>query len=208
MRWIREALDNLIRVVRKVREVGFLYSLNLLVQRLVPVRMFSMTSLVIMNFQTRNARIESPVGHWATANELSVLTQFGHTERTVLDRLASGDRAWVYTESGRLLGYCWFTARRYIDDASGLEFPARLNEVWLYDAMVDREQRGRGIYPRILSSAARQLGTEGTSAIGIIVDKLNRNSIRAHAVGGAVVRQQVRALTILGRRYDHRSETE
>ena len=205
MRWIREAFDDLTRFVRKVREVGFLYSGSLLLQRVIPAQILSTSSLVILHLPTRSTRNEASVGRWATEADVSLLMQFGHSEATVLDRLASRDRAWIFTESGRLLGYCWFTKRAYRDEGSAFEFPARANEVWLYDAMVDRAQRGRGIYPRILSSAASQLGAEGTTGIWIIVETLNRNSIRSHEAGGAVVRQRARALTILGRRFERRS---
>lgn len=188
------------RVIGKIREVGLRYAFVLLVARFVPPRILSTNRIVVLHLPTAEARLDRPIGRWAGPGDLDLLTGFGHAKSTLVDRFARGDRAWIEVGGEGLVGYCWFTRGDYHDEATGLAFPAHPDEVWLYDAMVHREQRGRGIYPRLLAGAAHQLGREGTQGIWIIVEALNRNSIRAHEAGGAMVRQAIRAVTLLGRR--------
>lgn len=187
------------RVIGKLREVGFRYAVVLLLGRVVPARFLSTSRIVVLHLPTAETKLERPIGRWAGPGDLELLTGFGHAKSTLVDRFARGDRAWLEADADRLVGYCWFTRSDYHDEATGLVFPAHPDEVWLYDAMVDRAQRGRGLYPRLLAGAARQLGREGTRGIWIIVEALNRNSIRAHEAGGAVVREAVRTVTLFGR---------
>lgn len=194
------------RFIGKLREVGFRYAVVLLLARFVPARTFSLSRLVVLNLPTERAIPDGSIGRWAGTDDLERLTAFGHPIPALAGRVARGDRAWIAVESDRLLGYCWFTCGTYHDEASGLDFPAHPDAVWLYDAMVDRDQRGRGVYPRLLAGAARQLAREGTRGIWIIVEALNRNSIRAHEAGGAVIRQTVRVVTLFGRRQVERRD--
>ncbi|MEZ4330521.1 MAG: GNAT family N-acetyltransferase [Myxococcota bacterium] len=194
------------RAIRKLREVGFAYSAALALRRIVPAWLLSVSDLVVLRLPTdRATAAESAAGRWARAGDVAALMAFGHARSELDRRLARGDRAWALVESGQLLGYCWFTQHDYHDAGSGVVFPRAANEVWLYDAMVDRDLRGRGLYPRILSGAAHQLGDEGVRSIWIIVDSLNRNSIRAHEAAGASVRYRVRVWTVLGRRWENRA---
>lgn len=201
----RDALESFSSAIRKLREVGFLYAVSLFLQRLIPAQIFSMTSIVVMQLATRNAALAAPIGRWATLDDVPALTQFGHPAHVIQERLERGDRAWIVVRGDLLLSYCWFTEGPYHDEVSGLDFPARSNEVWLYDAMVNRANRGQGIYPSVLSSAALRLRDEGVFGIWIVVEVLNHNSIRAHEGGGAVVKQKVQVLSLLGRRMSRHS---
>lgn len=201
----RDAWASASRALAKLREVGPRYALSLLVQRFIPASVLSVRDVEILHLPTRSDPADSAVGRWAAAHDVPLLTQFGHDRETLERRFAEGDRAWIWAEGDRLLAYCWFTSRGYRDDSSGLFFEARPGEVWLYDAMVGRDHRGRGLYPRLLDGAARRLAAEGVSGIWIIMDSQNRNSIRAHEAGGATVRGHASVRTFLGRRRERRS---
>lgn len=186
------------RVIEKLREVGVRYAVVLMLSRVVPPRVFSTARIVVLHLPTAAAKGDDAIGRWAGPEDARLLEGFGHSPSTLAERFARGDRAWIAVEADQLLGYCWFTRGNYHDDASGLDFPSHADEVWLYDAMVHRTQRGRGIYPRLLVGAARQLDREGTRGIWIMVEALNRNSIRAHEAGGARVRQAIRVVRLFG----------
>lgn len=197
------------RAIRKLREVGVRYWMLLAIQRIVPARLFSVNHLVVLCLPTDRATDADAVsGRWARECDVETLIQFGHSRHELDRRLVRGDRAWALIEADRLVGYCWFTTHDYLDVGSGLVFPSPKDGVWLYDAMVDREHRGRGIYPRILSGAARQLASEGTRSIWIIVDSLNRNSIRAHEAAGARIRFRAGVWTLFGHRWEHRPSAD
>lgn len=187
------------RFIAKIREVGFRYAIVILLARFIPSRILSARRIFVLHLPTAVTKPDRTIGRWAGPGDLDALAGFGHAKSTLVDRFARGDRAWLEAEVDRLVGYCWFTRGDYHDEATGLAFPAHPDEVWLYDAMIHREQRGRRIYPCLLAGAARQLEREGTRGIWIIVEALNRNSIRAHEAGGAVVVQSIRMVTFFGR---------
>lgn len=185
--------------LEKVRESGIRYAASIAIKRIVPRSIFSMSRILLMEAGPSNAAsIHASVGRWAVEADLSLLMEFGHSESAIRGRFARSDRAWLAIESGHLLGYCWFTSERYLDEASGLEFSVRADEAWLYDAMVAKRARGRGIYPRLFASAVKQLAHEGTTRVRILVDCMNRNSVRAHLAGGAKRERVIRTLTIGG----------
>lgn len=158
-----------------------------------------MSRILLMEAGPSNAAsVHASVGRWAVEADLVLLMEFGHSESAIRGRFARGDRVWLAIESGHLLGYCWFTSEHYLDEASGLEFSVRADETWLYDAMVAKWARGRGIYPRLLASAVNQLARDGKTRVRILVDCLNRNSVRAHLAGGATPERVIRTLAIGG----------
>lgn len=186
-----------LKAAAKVREVGFLYFAILGLQRLMPHRFVSVTNCLILELPIRDLETETSIGRWADFSDIARLTQLGHSEKEIDARLRRGDLAWILDEGPSLIGYCWFTSGHYRDEISGVEWAPQPHEVWLYDAMIAKEHRGRGLYPRLLSGAAKQLGVDGFHRIWIITEALNRNSISAHLKAGALVRKRLLSLKVL-----------
>jgi RimJ/RimL family protein N-acetyltransferase len=92
----------------------------------------------------------------------------------------------------------WFHSPCHQEEDLGVRFDLGPGEIWLYDAMVKRGQRGRGLYPRMLQTAVRDLGRDGVRRILVAVEAANRNSIRAHEAAGAASTGRVTGLRILG----------
>jgi ribosomal protein S18 acetylase RimI-like enzyme len=179
------------RAHRKLREVGLLYSLQILVARALPAGWFRAGGLAVLAFDPAAAPLAGrPMRgggelRWAGPREHELLGRFGHSRATLEARLGRGDRAYVMLEGDELLGYVWFRGGLYDDDGLGIRFRMEPGEVWLYDAMVARGRRGRGLYATLLRAAAAALGNEGLARIWVAVESANRNSLEAHLRAGA-----------------------
>jgi GNAT superfamily N-acetyltransferase len=135
---------------------------------------------------------------WATTQDSRLLTAFGHSIAIVHQRFSAGDRACMLLESGQVLAYVWFHAVEHEDENLGVRFRLGPTEIWLFDAMVAADHRGRGLYPRLLRSAAADLWNDGFSRILIAVEASNHNSMRAHRAVGARNTGSLHATRILG----------
>lgn len=189
------------RLFRKAREVGPVYLARLALRRLIPVRYFHVTRSVILELglpPRPRPQIAPAQVRWAAQDELKLLSSFGHSRETLRARIECGDRACVAIQDERLGAYAWFHRECYEEPDLGSRFPLRPDEIWLYDAMVAPDLRGRRIYPSFLVGAALLLEQEGYSRILIKVEEINRNSMRAHCAAGAVPVASFRTLRLLG----------
>jgi GNAT superfamily N-acetyltransferase len=186
--------------VNKIREVGALFTLTLGMRRLIPAAVYRYTRMAILEIVPSEliAVAADESVRWATFQDLRLLASFGHEPEVLRHRLTAGARACILTEGQELLAYVWFHSPCHQEEDLGVRFDLDPGEIWLFDAMVERGQRGRGLYPRLLRTAARDLGCEGVRRILIAIETANRNSIRAHEAAGAASTGSVTALRILG----------
>jgi len=187
------------RLARKLSEVGPVYAAVLALRRLVPDRLLRLSHCSLYRLDTREARALEPLpARWATPADASLLEAFGHLRPEIEARLARGSLACVVESSGRLDAYVWFQAGEFFDAEVRTRFRLQPGDIWLYDAMVAPEQRGQGIYPRLLATAASLLRARGYARIWIEIDDLNRNSIAAHCAAGARPLERISILEIAG----------
>jgi GNAT superfamily N-acetyltransferase len=187
------------RVLRKLREVGPTYAAILGLRRIVPASALRLHRGTLYAADTAAATGLEPVpARWAQASDASLLTGFGHPRGVIDERLASGSRVCVLDEGGRLQAYVWFQPVQYVDPELRTRFVLRPGDIWLYDAMVAPDARGRGIYPRLLATALVMLRQLGFERVWIHIDDRNRNSIRAHCAAGAAPRERFSIVEICG----------
>jgi GNAT superfamily N-acetyltransferase len=187
--------------LRKARETGVFYALVTALRTLLPPRVCYAGRLVLLELRpggaTRPGQGRADV-HWAAPPDAQQLTVFGHSLDVVQRRLAAGDSVCVLTTPARVLGYVWFHRRQHVEEYVGIRFHLRPDDIWLFDAMVAVDQRGQGLYPRLLQAAAEDLWRQGIQRILIAVEASNRNSIRAHCAAGAHAFKSIRTLRLLG----------
>jgi GNAT superfamily N-acetyltransferase len=192
--------DAVTRLVNKIREVGALFTLTLGMRRLIPAAVYRYTRMAILEIVPSDliaVAVDESV-RWATFQDLRLLTSFGHAPEILEHRFTAGARACILTEGQELLAYVWFHSLCHQEEDLGVRFDLDPGEIWLFDAMVKKGQRGRGFYPRLLQMAVRDLGREGVRRILIAIEAANRNSIRAHEAAGAASTGRVTGLRILG----------
>jgi hypothetical protein len=189
------------RLVRKLREVGPAYAALLIVRAVIPAWFLGFARMVVLELRLRATERSTVRGdgiRWAGPEDCHELQTLGHPIEVLRRRFADGSRVCVLSGDDGVLAYVWFEARHHDEADLRVRFTLGAGELWLYDAMVRADQRGRGLYPRLLSAAARNLGDEGVRRVLIAIDMGNRNSIRAHRAAGARPVGAVCAVHILG----------
>ena len=189
------------RLARKIREVGVRYTLALGMRVVIPAAVFRFARIAILQILPQD--VSGPVVvderiRWATPHDSARLEAFGHTPDVLQRRFTAGARVCTLAERGRLLAYVWFHAPDHDEEDLGVRFSLAPGEIRLFDAMVRADQRGRGLYPRLLEAATRDLAREGVHRTLIAIENANRNSLRAHQAAGAKGIAMVCGLRILG----------
>ena len=188
------------RLTRKIQEVGLHYTALLVIRKLLPPTLLGFTRMVILELIPK-ATVPGAVDEairWAGLADSRALGALGHPVEVLEQRFRAGARVCVLAENESILAYVWFH-RPYHDEGDlGVRFALSAGELWLFDAMVRADQRGRGLYPTLLKGAASDLGREGVRRILIAVDIANRNSLRAHGAVGAEPVGVVSSLRVLG----------
>jgi GNAT superfamily N-acetyltransferase len=165
-----------------------LYTLILGARALVSPALFRLTRMEILELLPKaavTAVVPEEQTRWAGPEDLRLLEALGHETDVLQRRLAAGARAFVLAERQEILAYVWFHRPVHDEEDLGVRFVLGPGEMWLFDAMVRAEHRGRGFYPRLLRAASHDLGRQGVSRILIAIDRANRNSLRAHHAAGA-----------------------
>jgi GNAT superfamily N-acetyltransferase len=196
------------RLARKVREVGIRYTAILVARALIPMSIFGFTRMVILEILTQG--MTHPIDadekvRWAGPMDIHDLEALGHRPEALEGRFAAGARSCILADDHTILAYVWFHGPYHDEEDLSVRFTLSGGELWLFDAMVRTDQRGRGIYPRLLRQAVRQLAREGVRRILISIESANRNSIRAHRIAGAEVIGTISSLRILGFTFIHHS---
>jgi ribosomal protein S18 acetylase RimI-like enzyme len=102
-----------------------------------------------------------------------------YTPNNFASRINQERCCYVALRGDVIAGYAWVaTGALYIDEiARACRIPA--GEIFIYDAFVDAEQRGRGIYPAMLAAVLADYRREGnTQAALIAAASVNQASIR------------------------------
>lgn len=167
---------------------GFLYSLQRGVQRVTASRRTRVGWITLWELPLAGAHGPPiPARHetrWATPADIDAFASFGHPAHQHAARFERGERGRVLSREGSIVAYVWFR-----DDVVPLDddFRMRLNrgDIWLADAKVLPAHRRQGLYGELLLPALRELRDQGFKRVLLAVDRLNRESSRAHARYGA-----------------------
>jgi hypothetical protein len=187
------------RLTRKIREAGVRYTATLVLRTVLPPSLFGFRRMIILELLPKPlARATAPDTFWGTPKDAHHLCALGHPIEVIEHRLSEGARVCALGGHEGVLAYAWFRRQHHDDDALGIRFRLNSEELWLYDAMVRADQRGLGLYPRLLRSAGSDLAEEGVRRVLIAVERANRNSIRAHEAAGARSVSSIWSLRFLG----------
>jgi len=73
----------------------------------------------------------------------------------MVSRFWSGDWCWGALDQGRLVGYCWMTAKDTSERNLRIKIHVAEDELYLYDGMIDSHYRGRGLMPLLLKAISQ-----------------------------------------------------
>jgi GNAT superfamily N-acetyltransferase len=113
-------------------------------------------------------------------------------------RLHAGNLCFVAHVEGRVVAFAWVAHQALWIDEIELTYPVQRGELFIYDCFVDSAQRGRGIYPALISAVLQQ--AEGRHLALIAAMSSNPASMRGIEKTPFREHSRLRYLRCLGRR--------
>lgn len=171
-----------------IRSNGFLYSVAIAFNRLVPVAWFRCRAFVVYqmgvipeaaprrggtidDLSIRVRRCVTPIDH----QEVEDLTHFSRPGST------GGLLACRAEVDGVLAGGYWSAKSHFDELALGVRLAFAPHQAWLFAALVRKEYRRMGIHTRMLRFLVAELMQQGTEEVFVAVNPTNVGSNRVHA---------------------------
>ena len=150
-------------VLEKIRRTGFLYSIGIVINRIVPAWLFRFRQFVVYEMDT--SKFES-VETAATNNEASPLqVSWCETEEdlqavqkltyTTAEELLGEYKIAQAKSEFQLAGALWGIKDCFVEEELGTKLQLSPDQVWLFAALVDQTFRRQGVYARVLSFMCR-----------------------------------------------------
>jgi GNAT superfamily N-acetyltransferase len=176
------------KLATKIREVGPLYTLRLVVRRLVPSFIFDGAVLVVTDCDIAALAAEddpdAPI-RWATRDEVGELDALGFRSDEARKLFAKGHRVLVYEQEGAFLACAWYATGPY-KMLDWFRFELLPKEIFGFGAYTRPDQRGKRVISRLWKRAAADAHKQACKRYLGTVDVLNRNSLRAASVAPGV----------------------
>lgn len=171
----------LTRIRFRLREVGLIYTLYLVLQHITSRHFFQFQRMFIIALPIDPAAPAAqphPCIREATRDETSRIAAIGGPAADVEKHFDRGDRCWVFERAGKLLACDWI--RHSAQDRIGwIILGKNPDEIWSAGILVDRPHRGQGIAPLLRSQVIRECAGGRVSRMLGFIDTPNRNSVRA-----------------------------
>ena len=165
------------RIVEKVKTLGFGFVFETVFERIVPAWMFRCSSVAVYKLDS-DSFSGSPFSAAAIKvcdgeHELEQLREItGDTQQTcTIGVLAKVD--------GEAVGGLWIALSDYQDRDLGLSFLLGDQGAWVYLARVEADYRRQGIYSHLMAQSAEARNSAGHAAPFIGVSSLNKGSHKA-----------------------------
>lgn len=119
----------------------------------------------------------------------------------LLARLVKNEHCYLARVDGRLAGCLWVQYSGPVREFGRVLFELAPGEMYLKDAFVHPDMRGRNIYPMMMVASAREMAAEGKKTAMAFVRWKNRSSINASRKMSARRAGAIGYLRIFGRRF-------
>ena len=182
---------------RKLREVGWPYTLQLIAEHLIPRSLFEFGWFHLCELDLDV--VEPPDVEDLTIREAKPqdVARLAEVEPRIRESLEAKGRAWLAFRDRRLLAFMWFEAadhRRF----SWLRLQIGPGEIFGASLHVEAASRGQGVGPRLNRYISCRLRDAGFRRVVSCVDCLNRNSLRADRKVGYRLLCPVAMVRVLG----------
>lgn len=173
----------LARIRFRLREVGLVYTLYLVLQHLSSRHFLQCQRMFIIALPLDTGLTDGkphPCVREANRDEIPRIAAIGGPVEDVADHFERGDRCWVFERAGRLLACDW--VRHSAQDRIGwIVLGKEPDEIWSAGILVDRRERGQGIAAELRTQVIRDCARSGIRRMLGFIDTPNRNSVRALA---------------------------
>lgn len=113
---------------------------------------------------------------WAGPPDVESIVSLGRLRAEVVDRFDKGDLVCLLEDDEVPIGFMWFRSHR--NDEDGIVFILAPGDIWMYDAFVAPEHRGRRLYALLSHTAMDDLVRRGRARVAFAVDHLNVAGLR------------------------------
>ena len=145
-------------MLKKIRRTGFLYSIGIIINRIVPAWLFRFRQFVVYEMdaskfepeeicETNDQNSPLQVSWCETTDDLKAVEMLTYT---AADKL-QGEYNIAQAKSGpQLAGALWGVKDRFAEEELGTVLHLSADEIWLFAALVDVAFRRQGIYAKVL----------------------------------------------------------
>jgi GNAT superfamily N-acetyltransferase len=167
-------------MIRSLRSRGLLYSAGVVINRVVPERLFRFRIFRICQLQSAGAAAGAGtlLLRWCESEQdfrtARQLTYFATPEPSV----AADYRACLAIQDGEPIGGVWTARERFDEPELGLRYLFVADQDWIFAAYVSKPHRQRGVYRSLLASV---LDSDPSRRHYVCFNPLNKASLAAHA---------------------------
>ena len=179
-------------MISKIQRMGFLYSVGVIINRVVPVWLFRFRRFVMLEMDpqkldeyqvTDDANVAGgvfPVDvSWAQSEDISAIESLTYVDAEIIGPDVKIAQA---KSNGQLAGALWSVENYFLESELGVAIELSPDQLWLFAALVDKHFRGRRIYPRLLKHMCcdDSLAKKGSVEFLLSVNPHNKQSWKVH----------------------------
>ena len=166
-------------ILKKIRQFGFVYSLAIAFQRIVPVWLFRARYYVVLRLDTDYQPVvrENPVQVQIETNEAKIQTV---EKLTYFERASSAGTATACSAriDDRLVGGFWAAQQSFDESELGVRVKLAPEQCWLFAALVEKSARGFGSYSQLIKCISDEMAATGVNDQLVAVNPFNKPSYK------------------------------
>ena len=171
---------------RRIHARGWWYSIGIIVNKIVPERLWRMRIFRVFEFRAPDSPQEHMPDDAITFRWCETEAELAEAARLTFyqpDESSRGHRACLALEGDEAIGGVWIGENQFDESELGLRIDLADDQVWLFAAYVAKSHRRRGIYRRLLEFVLRsEASGERPKTVYASINPTNKASIAAHRV--------------------------
>jgi len=193
-------------MLKKIRQVGLLYSIGIAINRIIPNWLFRFRIFKVYQVDPKSVVPGSGVSGSSSGDSIEVSLAQSDTDIAEVSALTyfNPDNVDADLQSaqakidGQLAGGVWAAQRGFDETDLGLRIELAPDQSWIFAALVDKQFRRRGIYSRVFAFMVNHLEQTAGGQQLISINPYNIASVKAHEEYIDCVLGSVFALRVFG----------
>lgn len=173
--------------IKNIKQNGWMYSIAILFNRLVPARLFRMRRFVVYRIAIEKASNAQSNGSAAdssiTVHQCNTKADIEAVERMTYfqqNRASGNALAYGVNLDDQIAAGMWAATERFDENELGVRICLNENQTWLFAALVPKQFRRRGLYSRLLNFTIIDMTERGYLDQLVAVNPDNIGSNRIH----------------------------
>ena len=177
--------------IKKIKQTGWLYSIAILFNRIVPERLFRMRRFVVYRMAVPEVSNDHSAGQPVDSTDtssISISRSVDEADIAAVEQMTYFQRSYTTGNSiayaakldGRLAAGMWAATTCFDENELGVRIQLNENQAWLFAALVSKEYRRRGLYSKLLHFTIADMAKQGYIDQLVSVNPDNIGSNRIH----------------------------